>query len=234
MMSLVFSLKQTGVPIGGALAGAVVPTLVLLGGWRMSVIAVAAACIAVAILAQSLRRQFDDDSDSTRRIGAKSALRSMNLAIHEPAARRLATCSFFFASVQLCFVTYLVTYLTSQVSLSLVQAGLMLPVAQGAGIFARIASGAAADLSGRPVTVLGLIAFGMATAGLATALFSPEWPLVLVAIVCGVFGATAIGWNGVFLAEVARQAPAGKAAEATGGALFFTYFGVLVYCAVNI
>ena len=42
------------------------------------------------------------------------------------------------------------------------------------------------------------------------------------------FGATAIGWNGVYLAEVARQAPRGRAGEATGGTLFFTFSGVLV------
>jgi len=43
-----------------------------------------------------------------------------------------------------------------------------------------------------------------------------------------VFGGTAIGWNGVYLAEVAREAPVGKTVEATGGALFFTFFGVLI------
>ena len=40
-------------------------------------------------------------------------------------------------------------------------------------------------------------------------------------------GATAIGWNGVYLAEVARQAPKGQASVATGGTLGFTFFGVL-------
>jgi hypothetical protein len=47
-------------------------------------------------------------------------------------------------------------------------------------------------------------------------------------VLCAAFGGTAIGWNGVFLAEVAREAPAGKTVEATGGALFLTFFGVLV------
>lgn len=228
MMSLVFSLKQTGVPIGGALAGVLVPTLVVLGGWRSSALIVGVACVGVAALAESVRRQFDDDTDPTRRIGARSVMSSMRIAVGESAVRRLAACSFFFSSIQLCLVTYLVIYLTGQLGLSLVQAGLMLSVAQGAGIFARVAWGAMADRSGRPALVLGLIACGMAAAALATASFSPEWPRVLIAIVCAAFGATAIGWNGVFLAEVARQAPAGKAVEATGGALFFTYFGVLV------
>ena len=43
-----------------------------------------------------------------------------------------------------------------------------------------------------------------------------------------VFGATALGWNGVYLAEVARQAPAGMAGIATGGTLAITFFGVML------
>jgi MFS family permease len=34
MMSVVFSIKQTGVPIGGAMAGAIVPHLVVIWGWK--------------------------------------------------------------------------------------------------------------------------------------------------------------------------------------------------------
>ncbi|MDO8534023.1 MAG: hypothetical protein Q7S17_04700, partial [Xanthobacteraceae bacterium] len=37
-----------------------------------------------------------------------------------------------------------------------------------------------------------------------------------------------IGWNGVYLAAVARQAPRGTAGTATAGCLFFTYIGVVV------
>ena len=40
-------------------------------------------------------------------------------------------------------------------------------------------------------------------------------------------GASAIGWNGVYLATVARQAPPGQAGTATGGTLLFTFMGVM-------
>jgi hypothetical protein len=42
------------------------------------------------------------------------------------------------------------------------------------------------------------------------------------------YGATAIGWNGVYLSEVARIAPGGKAGAATGASLAMTYAGVVV------
>ena len=44
----------------------------------------------------------------------------------------------------------------------------------------------------------------------------------------GLFGASAVGWNGVYLAEVARQAPPGQASMATGGTLFITFLGVVL------
>ena len=59
-------------------------------------------------------------------------------------------------------------------------------------------------------------------------LLSATTPLPVVLILLAAFGATAIGWNGVFLAEVARQAPTGFASMATGGVSAFTFFGVVV------
>jgi len=228
MLSLVFSLKQTGVPVGGALAGAVVPLLVLAGGWRSAALAVGGLCVLSAFLAQPIRRQHDADRERSRPVSARSALRSLALVVTAPPVRRLSTCSFFFSGLQMCLVTYLVTYLTGQLGYSLVQAGLMLSVAQGAGIVGRISWGALADRSRRPAAVLGAIGVGMALAAGAMAFTSPQWPRALMTVLCAAFGGTAIGWNGVFLAEVAREAPAGKTVEATGGALFLTFFGVLV------
>ena len=42
------------------------------------------------------------------------------------------------------------------------------------------------------------------------------------------FGLTASGWNGVFLAEVARLAPQDRIGETTGAVLTASYAGLLV------
>lgn len=49
----------------------------------------------------------------------------------------------------------------------------------------------------------------------------------MLLLLYAVFGASAIGWNGVYLAEVARRAPAGAVGAATAAALFITFGGVL-------
>ncbi len=42
------------------------------------------------------------------------------------------------------------------------------------------------------------------------------------------FGASAIGWNGVYLGGVALCAPAGMASMTTGGTQAFTFWGVVL------
>jgi len=49
MMSLIFSIKQTGVPVGGALAGVLVPPLVLAFGWRWGAFFAGCAFLVICI-----------------------------------------------------------------------------------------------------------------------------------------------------------------------------------------
>jgi MFS family permease len=61
-----------------------------------------------------------------------------------------------------------------------------------------------------------------------TALLRPDSSPWILFPVLVIFGASAIGWNGVFLAEIARLAPAGQASVATGGTLCITFLGVVL------
>ena len=227
-MGVVFSLKQTGVPLGGAMAGLVVPPLVLLWHWQGAALAVGAACLVMMGVAQLVRSGFDADRDRSGRISLGGVLRPLRQVLGYRDMRNLALCTFFLSAMQLCLTSYLVTYLTSQYQASLVTAGLVLSLAQGAGVAGRLLWGYVADRWLAPNRVLILLTFVMALAALVTALFTPHWPLLLVSVVSMVFGATAIGWNGVYLARVAQLAPPGQAGALTGGTLFFTYFGVVI------
>jgi MFS family permease len=76
--------------------------------------------------------------------------------------------------------------------------------------------------------MLGLLGIGMGLSGLVSILAGPAWPLPLLLVYAAVFGATAVGWNGVFLAEVARIAPPGQTTKYTGGCQFFTFMGAVM------
>ena len=49
--SLLMSIKQVGVTIGGFIAGVTMPTIAHAVGWRLALLAPAAACSAVALSA---------------------------------------------------------------------------------------------------------------------------------------------------------------------------------------
>ncbi len=227
-MSLVFSLKQTGVPLGGVLAGALVPGLMLLTNWQAALLIVAGACVLCAGLSQSLRAELDADRDETRPVRLGNLAQPIRLVLRIEGLRLLALCSFFFSIVQLSLVTYLVSYLYDTLSYGLVAAGFTLSLTQAAGVTGRVVWGWIADryLGARRM----LIALGavMGLCSLVTALLTPLMPAWSVWLVLILFGASAIGWNGVYLAEVARQAPLGQASLATGGTLSFTFLGVVI------
>jgi fucose permease len=145
-----------------------------------------------------------------------------------PRLRTAAAVSFIYSGMQMCTSSFIVAYLAEEVGLSLVAAGVGLTVANVAGVAARIGWGAVADRWLSPRATLALIGALIAVLSSVVALFSGAWPLLAMFAVLAALGATAIGWNGVYLAEVARAAPRGEAGLATGGCLFFTFLGVVL------
>jgi MFS family permease len=229
MMSFVFSIKQTGVPVGGALAGAIVPPLVILCGWQVSALWVGAFSLVLVGALQPYRRRFDGERRSgTYRLSWKNLFDPVKMVLRQRELRDLAIASFFFSAMQLCLISFLVAYVIEDFNLTLIQAGLLLSIAQVSGVIGRVVWGALADRCRRPRSVLGLLGVGMAAGALTTAVISPGWSYTAMLVNCAFFGAAAIGWNGVYLAEVARIATPEHAGTATGGTLFFTFCGILI------
>ena len=227
-MALVFSIKQTGVPLGAMMAGAIVPSLMLALNWQWTMVMVAIACVLSALLAQPLRQELDELRQANLPFQMSALTSPIRMVLgHRPLAT-MAACSFMFCMVQMSLTTYLVTYLHDDLSYGLVSAGLLLSVTQMGGMGGRILWGFVADKWLGAQKTLALLAALMALCSLTTALFLPVLPLWGIWMVLIVFGASAIGWNGVYLSEVARQAPEGKASVATGGTLTFTFLGVVI------
>jgi MFS family permease len=227
LLSFVFSLKQTGVPVGGMATGAVIPLLVLHFGWRAAALAAALLCLAGAVAIEMTRRRFDVDLLPGARLFSGGFVGSLRFVLSRPALRRLALTSFTFSAMQQCLAIFLVAMLVTEIGMSLVAAGIVLAIAQAAGIAGRIVWGALADWLRDGRLVLGLLAVAMTLGGAASAFLTPEWPYHAIVGVIAAFGATAIGWNGVYLAEVARLVREDEAGRATGGSLAVTFAGVV-------
>src|SRR5690606_28032929 len=140
----------------------------------------------------------------------------------------LAAVSLLFSIAQLSLTTYSVTFLHEDLSMGLIVAGFTLAIAQAAGVAGRLLWGDDPDRFLGAPTVLAVLAILIAVCAVAAALLQFIDSPLLVIVVLSLFGSSAVGWNGVYLAEVARQAPPGQAGMATGGTLAMTFFGVVV------
>ncbi|MCA3071329.1 MAG: MFS transporter [Rhodocyclaceae bacterium] len=226
--SLGFSVKQTGVPVGAGVCGLAIPALVAAFDWQVAAFVLAAAVVAGAVLCQPLQRDFDEGVRGSGPSASTSPLGSLALVWRLPRLRELAIGSFVFAGIQMCVVTYLVVFLT-ETGLGLGQAGLAMTCAMIGGLVGRIGWGWVADNLLAPRRTLALVSLLMGMTSLGLACVQPSWPLAAVIAMSAAAGLSSIAWNGVYLAEVAHRAPPGMATAATGGTMFCTYAGVMVW-----
>jgi predicted MFS family arabinose efflux permease len=226
-LALTFSIKQTGVPAGVALAGALLPAATLAIGWRPAFAIVALAGAAVLALAQPIRGRLDADRDPRRRSSLAGIFAPLALLRQRPALLELALVSLVYSAMQVVLTSFLVAYLTETLHWSLVPAGFALTAATLGGVAGRIGWGHVADRFLKPRQVLISIGWLSATFGVALTFATPEWPTSVVLPLVLLFGATAIGWNGVQLSEVARLADPGMAGKVTGATSFVTFAGVV-------
>ena len=111
---------------------------------------------------------------------------------------------------------------------TLVAAGVVLTASQVAGVAGRVLWGWLADLTRNCYTVLSLLSVVMLATALLCFAIAPGWPILLACLLFFVFGSTASGWNGAFLAEVARLTPRREISKVTGGSLFFVNIGKML------
>ena len=226
-MNLVFSIKQCGVPIGGMLAGLMMPPLTLAYGWQAALVVSALFMLFLSLFIQKIRFAWDGDRVPGAAVLA-SPLSSIRLVWENRILRWLALSSLLYSAVQLCLTTFLVTYLVREVGMELVLAGTILAVANLAGAAGRLAWGWLADRLGSGTAALILNgSLGIAGA-LATAAVAPHWALWAIAAATALFGFCAVGWNGVFMAVIVRQSKPEAVALATGGSLTVTYLGIVI------
>lgn len=224
--NLIFSIKQCGVPFGGMLAGLLLPPITLLFDWRAALLTCALICLLWSLALHFYRARWDDQRQPGAPIFA-DPLEGVRLIWNHRILRWLAWASLAYTAVQLSLTGFLVTYLVAEIGMTLVVAGGVLAVVQICGAVGRLSWGWAADWlqSGLRAMILnGVIAI---PASFAVAAIAPDWPMLAVWLAAGLFGFCAVGWNGVFMAVIARQAPPGTIGHATSGVLFLTFAGVL-------
>jgi len=225
---LIFSIKQTGVPVGGVIAGALLPVYVSLFGWRGALVCAALMALTLALLLQPLRAEFDSDRQPQRSLKLTDIRATLTAVLSDKRVRDLALGLFAFTGLQLAFASFFVSFLSLGLGWTLTDAGIAYSIAMGAGIVGRLIWGWVGTKYVSPMMLLALLGFAMGFAHMAMGLVAPGWQTTAVWAIAFVYGLTGIGYQGVLLAEIARVSPPGMAGVITGGAVFFAYVGMIL------
>jgi MFS family permease len=224
--NLLFSIKQTGVPLGGVIIALTAPVLAVTVGWRWSLAMIAALAVTTLLMTERARVAWDRDRRPAGSLRS-APFGGVPLVWRQKALRWVALASVLFSSVQRILLSFTVVYLVAEGGYGLVEAGIMLSVAQIGGATTRIPWGWLADRLRSGLAVLTLICAIMIATSIALILLEASWPKLLVYLLFFLLGASCVGWNGIVHAECARLSPPGMISLTAGGMSFFVYGGVM-------
>jgi MFS family permease len=230
--TLLFSIKQAGVPLGGVVAGVILPPLAVID-WRFAILASIAVALLVTAAIQPLRRRVDRDRNRTQDLSLGTFLAPENLLMPLHALRMsprippLILASICLAAAQGASFAFLVTFFVG-IGLDLTAAGVMFAIVQVTGIFGRILFGGLADRIGSATAMLVAAAISSAVTTAVYAHAAPDWPYWSLALLAAASGVTLSSWNGLMLAEVAAAVPFTRVAEATSGTTLLVFLGYII------
>ena len=225
--NLIFSIRFTGVPIGGVLAGILAPQLALEFGWRQSMLFAILVAAGLCIAMQPFRDKWDMDK-SIDAVLFRNPLNDLRLVWQLTSLRWVALFGMCMGAVQTTLTTFTVTMLVEDIGYSLIAAGLGLSIIQFSSVFGRVGWGWFADKINNGPLTLKLIALIATICALTTVMLSSHWPPFLVYTLCFLFGIAGMGWNGVYASEIVRLSPKDEIGKTTGASFFITFSGVFV------
>ncbi|MEC8028455.1 MAG: MFS transporter, partial [Pseudomonadota bacterium] len=229
---LIFSIKQTGVPLGGIIAGFLIPFLAEGHGWQAVFYVPVAICLTMALLMQPLRGLYDSNRDPNFQFRLDAGLKTLRAVVAPGPFRGLTLATFTFCGLQGVFGGFFVAFLVKGLDFSLVAAGAIFAWAQIAAIFGRIFWGWLAGMKPGARPVLATLGLAMGICSMILVLVTPGWTAFWVTVIALAYSATAISWHGVILAEISNLSQPRAVATNTGGVLAFATAGQIIYPAI--
>ncbi len=200
---LAMGIRQTGLPLGGALAAAILPAVADQSDWRAALLVAAAVATLSGIVFGLAYRPpavitYASVPGFRSELGGLLRMKPVRMAMQSGLAM---------VSIQFVIISYLMLYLRDVHDIPLTRGAWMLFGVQSAGVAGRVVLAAWSDrVSNRMLPVvlaagaaaLGAVIFGLTGAG-------PSFPILLIlSIVAGFF---AFGWYGPWVVFVAEAAP---------------------------
>jgi len=214
-LGLALGIRQTAIPIGGAMGAAMMPLLASAGGTRLAFFVLGGICAVGAVVGAALIRTGPERT---------TGLTHVAQPLREPRLWLLGSGTALFLTAQIAITGFVVLFLHEHRHVSTHAAAALLAVINVLAIGARIGSGRISDRMQtrlRPLRTIG-IALTATTAFVAALL---DGPLAVLAPAFVVAGVLSMAWNGLAFAASAEVAGPAR----TGAALGFqqTLLGVV-------
>ncbi len=219
-------IRQTGIPLGGAIAALSLPSLALGFGWRLAL--TCAGVIAIAMGFAALR--LYEEPSGANLLGSKKAMAGIKDLLRMREIWAVLLYVFTLSGAQWCYLTYIELYLTQTLQFPIRAAAALLAIGQIFGTGGRIGWGVVSDrlMGGRRKPGLLLVGFLATLMTLGVSLFSANTPFVLVAALVALFGLTIMGWNGLYLALISELVGTRVAGLSIGLSNTGAFLGIVV------
>lgn len=210
------SIKQTGIPLGGILAGVLIPPLAAAQGWRISLLVPIGLCLMLGAVAA---RWCPPPPAKAATLEASTNIVRMRIP-------RAYAFGFIMGGVQVIIFSFLALYLAEDLGWSAEQAGAGLSLTLLGGLAGRPLWGWFSDrVHGDRVKVLQLTAL----LGGGALVLLPLLRSVALLVLLPILGLVSVGWNGAYIATVTEAAGPDAVGFETGRALVLINLGAVVF-----
>ncbi len=226
-LGLAMGIRQAGLPLGGAVAAAILPAVAAAWSWRAAFVAGAVATLAGALLFALVYRPPPEESAAAPR-RAPLTYAAVSRLLRQPWMRNAMLAGLALVSAQYAILTWLMLYLRDSQHIPLTRGAWLLFLAQAVGAAGRVVLAALSDRT--PASRFRLLTVSMiAIAAGALVLIvlpagTPEPVLALLALWLGFFG---LGWYGPWVAYLAETAPTDKVGLTLGAAMATNQIGIM-------
>jgi MFS family permease len=226
-LGLAMGIRQAGLPLGGAVAAAILPAVAAAWSWRAAFIAGAVAALAGGLAFALIYRPPPGETEAARQ---RSPLTFAALAVllREPWMRNAMIAGLALVSAQYGIITWLMLYLRDHANIPLTRAAFFLALAQAAGAAGRIGLAAWSDRApGLRFRLLTLSMIAVAGGVLLLMFVPPQTPEPALALLAAWLGFFGLGWYGPWVAYLAETAPADKVGLTLGAAMALNQLGII-------
>jgi sugar phosphate permease len=201
-------IRQTAIPLGGAVAALALPAVNAAGGLEASFAFLGGLCLAAAVFAAAAVRE-------SPRVGVELEAEDVEWTLRDRRLWILSAGSGLYLFAQIALTSFFVLFLHDEHGLSAGAAAAALAVMQVGAVVTRISAGRISDALRARIRPLRWIGLASAAGVLLTALLT-QAPVVIVVPVMVIAGAISMAWNGLSVTAAAELAGLARSGAAIG------------------